>query len=86
MEGKNMQAIFKGKAYGAATIGERGQIVIPAELRKLLNIKSGDQLMVFAMVDKKVVSLMPAKDFSQFLNRAAKLISRLETKVSKNNR
>ena len=78
-----MQAIFKGKAYGSVTVGERGQLVIPAELRKALNIKSGDQLMVFAKLDKKVVSLMPSKDFSQFLERAAKIISQLEKEVPK---
>ena len=78
-------AFFKGKAYGAATIGERGQLVIPAELRKALRIRSGDQLMVFCQVDKKVINLMPSRDFSQFLHRAAKLISKLEHKVPKKN-
>lgn len=77
-----MQAIFKGKAYGAATVGERGQFVIPSELRKAMNIKSGDQIMVFAKLDKKVISLMPEKDFSKFLERASKLIANLESKVS----
>ena len=81
-----MNAIFRGKAYGCVTVGERGQLVIPAELRKILHIKSGDQLMVFAKIDKKVISFMPAKDFSRFLHRAAKLISALESKVSKKNR
>lgn len=76
-----MQSIFKGKVYGAVTVGERGQIVIPAELRKALNIKPADQLMVFAKLDKKVISLMPAKDFSRFLEQAAKIISRLESRV-----
>lgn len=78
-----MNGIFKGKAYGSATVGERGQLVIPSELRKALNIKPGDQLMVFAKLDKKVISLMPSKDFSRFLERAAKLILKLESKVSK---
>jgi AbrB family looped-hinge helix DNA binding protein len=78
-----MNAIFKGKAYGSVTVGERGQLVIPAELRKALKIKSGDQLMVFAKPDKKVINLMPEKDFSIFLEKAAKLISKLETKVHK---
>jgi len=78
-----MNAIFKGKAYGAVTVGERGQLVIPAELRRAFRIKSGDQLMVFAKLDKKVINLMPAKDFSQFLERAAKLIAKLESKVHK---
>jgi len=79
-----MQAIFKGRTYGAVTVGERGQLVIPAALRRALKIKSGDQLMVFAKLDKKSISLMPAKDFSQFLARAEKLISKLERKVPKN--
>jgi AbrB family looped-hinge helix DNA binding protein len=55
--------------------------VIPAQLRKVLKIKSGDQLMVFAKLDKRVISLMPSKDFSQFLERAEKVIARLEHKV-----
>lgn len=78
-----MNAIFKGKVYGAVTVGERGQLVIPAELRKAISIKSGDQLMVFANLDKKLISLMPSKDFTKFLDRAAKVISRLEKKVIK---
>ena len=77
-----MSAFFKGNAYGAVTIGERGQLVIPAELRKALHIKSGDQLMVFAKLDKKVINLMPSRDFSRFLEQAARIISKLESKVS----
>ena len=78
-----MNAIFKGKAYGAVTVGERGQLVIPAELRKALKIKPGDQLMVFARLDKKVVNLMPTQDFSRFLEQAEKLISQLGSKIPK---
>ncbi|MBM3254266.1 MAG: AbrB/MazE/SpoVT family DNA-binding domain-containing protein [Candidatus Omnitrophica bacterium] len=76
-----MQAIFKGKLYGTVTVGERGQIVIPSGLRKTLDIKSGDQLMVFAKIDRKVINLMLSKDFSKFLERAAKVISKLERRV-----
>jgi len=76
-----MSWMFKSKAYGAVTLGGRGQLVIPAELRKALKIKSGDQLMVFAKPDKKIISIMPSKDFSVFLDRASKLISKLETGV-----
>lgn len=79
-----MNAIFKGKLYGSATIGERGQIVIPSDLRKAFHIKSGDQLMVFARVDKKIINLMPAKEFSNFLNNASELIAKLERKIPKN--
>lgn len=32
--------------YGSVTVGERGQIVIPAEARTELNIQAGDKLLV----------------------------------------
>jgi AbrB family looped-hinge helix DNA binding protein len=78
-----MSSFFKGKVYGAATVGERGQLVIPADLRKDLGIKPGDRLMIFAKVDKKMISLMREKDFSDFLHKASNIISKLENKMSK---
>ena len=78
-----MQAIFKGKVYGAVTVGERGQLVIPAQLRKAFHIKSGDQLMVFAKLDKRVINIMAAEDFSRFLEEAEKIISRLGSRIPK---
>ena len=32
---------------GASTVGERGQVVIPAEARERLGIRPGDKLLVF---------------------------------------
>lgn len=32
--------------YGAVTVGERGQIVIPAQARRDLKIQAGDKLLV----------------------------------------
>ena len=32
---------------GSVTVGERGQIVIPADVRKQLDISAGDRLLVF---------------------------------------
>lgn len=34
------------KCYGAATVGERGQVSLPAELREKLKIKPGEKLLV----------------------------------------
>ena len=37
----------KGKHFfGSVTVGEKGQIVIPAKARKVFDIKAGDQLIV----------------------------------------
>jgi len=33
--------------YGSVTLGERGQVVIPAEARKVFNMQPGDKLLVF---------------------------------------
>lgn len=35
--------------YGTTTLGEKGQIVIPAEARKAMGIKKGEKLLVFGM-------------------------------------
>ena len=63
--------------YGSATVGERGQIVIPAEARKDLNINPGEKLLI--MRHPIWEGLMIAKfedvrgfldDFSDNLNKA----------------
>ncbi|MDD2752901.1 MAG: AbrB/MazE/SpoVT family DNA-binding domain-containing protein [Candidatus Omnitrophica bacterium] len=66
----------KSKIYGAVTVGKRGQAVIPAKLRKSFNIKPKDRLMVFAELDKKIISLVPEKYFSRFLEKAGDKIYR----------
>ena len=38
--------ITKGKYIWTVTVGEKGQIVIPKEARKVFNIKPGDSLML----------------------------------------
>lgn len=76
-----MNGFFKGKVYGAVNVGERGQLVIPADLRKDMDIKPGDKLMIFAKLDRKMISIMREEDFSNFLQKASKIISKLENKV-----
>lgn len=46
------------KLYGTATVGTKGQVVIPAEAREELGLKTGDRLYVInAMHDGGVVFL-----------------------------
>ena len=35
--------------FGTATVGEKGQVVIPAEAREKMNLQKGDKLLVFGM-------------------------------------
>ena len=39
----------KKSFYGTTTLGEKGQVVIPVETRKAMNIKKGEKLLVFGM-------------------------------------
>ena len=38
--------MFDQKFFGTATIGEKGQIVIPVEARNAIDLKVGDKLLV----------------------------------------
>ncbi len=40
--------------YGVANIGEKGQIVIPAEARRKMDVKKGDKLLVFGIGDDMI--------------------------------
>ena len=55
-----------GRVYGAATVGERGQIALPAEARRELGIDAGDKLMVFGNKLNGSVVLIKADVFEGF--------------------
>lgn len=44
----------KDKYVGIAKVGEKGQIVIPAEARKMFDINSGDSIIVLCDKDKGI--------------------------------
>lgn len=71
---KEMTGRLKGKICGTVTVGERGQVVIPAGIRKSFKIKPGDKLIVFAK--HEMIGLVPAEEFNQFLNEAAEMITK----------
>ncbi len=51
--------------YGATTIDERGQIVIPAEARDALNLQKGEKLLVFGM-GGDMIALTKIEAFEKF--------------------
>ena len=69
------------KMYGAVTVGERGQIVIPMNLRKSFHITAGDKLVVFAK-EGGPIALVPADEFSRFLDEMASLSEKIKMQVS----
>ncbi len=55
----------KGKYAWTATVGEKGQIVIPKQARELFNIKPGDTLVLLGD-EKRGIAIPPTAMFSQF--------------------
>lgn len=56
----------KGKhIFGVVTVGDKGQIVIPAKARKLFTIKAGDQLVVLGD-ESQGIALLKSDSFLQF--------------------
>lgn len=68
------------KVFGAVTIGERGQVVIPAEVRKMFSLKPGERLIVFAKEDGHIM-LIPAEQFNRFLNHITEISAKLKNKL-----
>jgi len=72
MLGKLFLAMFKDiKFYGSVTVGERGQVSLPIELRKKQGIKTGDKLLVLGRDEKDAagVFLMKADMLSKMMER-----------------
>ena len=62
--------------YGATTIGERGQVVIPAEARKDLDLTHSTKLMVFSggPIGEGLL-LLKADTVSEMVARASQMLS-----------
>jgi AbrB family looped-hinge helix DNA binding protein len=66
---------FEFKNYGITTMGERGQIVIPKEIRKKLKIIPGEQFLVFCR-DNAIIGLIKPQKFDKLIRG---YISQLKT-------
>ncbi len=66
------------KFYGATTIGERGQVVIPAEARKDLNLIPSSKVMVFAGPIGQGLLIVKAESVAEILAQASKMLSGVE--------
>lgn len=63
----------KGKhLFGLVTVGDKGQIVIPAKARKMFDISSGDQLVVLGD-EGQGIAIVKAEDFLSLANMINKL-------------
>lgn len=54
----NKQTMLHKKLYGTATVGTKGQVVIPAEARDELQIEPGDRLYVIGSAENGFLGLL----------------------------
>jgi len=57
------------KLYGTATVGTKGQVVIPAEARKALGIEEGDRLYVVGSEHGKFVGFIKEEQLRVMLSK-----------------
>ncbi len=53
--------------YGSVTVGERGQVVIPAKARRDYNIENGDQLLIMGHPSKHGLMMLKVEAIREFL-------------------
>ncbi|HMM62103.1 MAG TPA: AbrB/MazE/SpoVT family DNA-binding domain-containing protein [Candidatus Saccharibacteria bacterium] len=57
------------KLYGTATVGTKGQLVIPAEAREELGITTGDRMYVIGLTDNGAVLLLGEDKLERFIDK-----------------
>jgi len=67
---------------GAVTVGERGQIVIPAEARKRLTIHPGEKLLVMAHPTATGLMLFKTDAMREFVSSLMEGLSRAEQQLT----
>lgn len=67
------------KFYGSTTLGERGQIVIPAEAREALKLEKGEKLLVLGMNNETLVlqKISALKHISDMLEKRSKEVKEI---------
>lgn len=78
-----MKHKFNKTFFGTATLGEKGQVVIPAKARKALELNKGEELLVFGMASDMIVisKLSMVQDIVNHLSRDIKTMRKAISKI-----
>jgi len=74
------------KLYGTATVGTKGQIVIPADAREEMGIKSGDRLYVVGKPDGGFVGLLKEETLERMVQQLSEQVAAFNTLKKENNK
>ncbi len=70
------------KFYGATTLGEKGQVVIPVEARKLMKLKVGEKLLVFGK-GNDMLALAKVGQIHKFAEELSQRLDSIKTIIKK---
>lgn len=62
--------------YGTATVGAKGQVVIPAKAREEIGIKPGDMLVMIGIKERNMLGICPVESVEAML---AEMTKRLDS-------
>lgn len=67
------------KLFGTATVGSKGQVVIPADAREELGIMPGDRLYVIGSAERKFVGFIAEEQFQELVEHFADTVEKLKS-------
>ena len=70
--------------YGITTIGEKGQVVIPANARKMLKLEKGQKLLVLGM-GHEMITFAKLSNIEQFVSHVSKKL-KIIRKMARSNK
>ncbi len=71
------------RLYGTTSIGKKGQMVVPIEARKSMNVKEGEKLLVFGM-GKDMIAVMKFSQVEEFASMLSKKLKTVNDILKKN--
>ncbi len=67
----------KKEFFGSTVIGEKGQMVVPAEARKKLRLKKGEKLLVFG-VHEEMLMITKVSSLGKYMDHLSKKMASLK--------
>lgn len=74
------------KLYGTATVGTKGQVVIPADAREEIGIQTGDRLYVVGSTSKKFVGFIKEEQLRQLVEHITDNVEAYKAALDDNTR
>lgn len=71
------------KLINAVTVGPKGQVVIPAEVREEMNVKPGDKLFCMFAPHKKAVGFLPESGVQEIVDAMGSRLEAFRNEIDK---